>query len=236
MLMRFVAPSLFGLMQKHTPRLEARSSSWQQDALRFKARDSNLFSPDCVRYSGQMTVRNVRHSRAPREPQPGEWIKPAQFANIVRLTPLVAIDLIARSPDGRVLVGRRTNEPAKDLFFVPGSRISKNETRAAAFRRITQEELGVEMSIETATFVGVYDHIYPTNRFGRSGFGTHYVTLAYELAFAQDIASLPTDQHGEYLWMTPAELLRSVEVHENTKAYFTPNAIGVGPNTSRIAK
>ena len=60
-------------------------------------------------------------------------IEAREFANVIRLTPLVAIDLIVRSPQQRVLVGRRINEPAKGLLFVPGSRISKNETRTRAF-------------------------------------------------------------------------------------------------------
>ena len=154
------------------------------------------------------------------EPKPGEWIAPEEFANVIRLTPLVAIDLIVRSPQQRVLVGRRVNEPAKGLLFVPGSRISKNETRAAAFKRITLEELGVVVPIEQARFVGVYEHLYSTNRFERVGFGTHYIVLAHELRLVVDPAKLPTDQHGEYLWLTPDEILHSDEVHENTKAYF----------------
>jgi len=81
------------------------------------------------------------------EPKPGEWIPKDEFAEVVRLTPLIAIDLIVQSPEGRVLVGRRINEPAKGLLFVPGSRISKNETRAAAFKRVSREELGVELPI-----------------------------------------------------------------------------------------
>jgi colanic acid biosynthesis protein WcaH len=142
------------------------------------------------------------------------------FENIVRLTPLVAIDVIARARDGRTLLGRRINEPAKNVFFVPGSRITKNESLAAAFRRITREELGVELSIEAARFRGAYEHMYPTNRFEKEGFGTHYITLAYEIEVALDVAALPRDQHGEYVWMSPTELLESPEVHENTKAYF----------------
>ena len=155
-----------------------------------------------------------------REPKPGEWISPNDFANVIRLTPLVAIDLIVHATNGRILVGRRINEPAKGMLFVPGSRISKNETRATAFARITREELGVEVPIERARLVGAYDHIYPTNRFQHSGFGTHYVTLAHELRMELDPARLPTDQHAEYRWLTPAEILASAEVHENTKVYF----------------
>jgi colanic acid biosynthesis protein WcaH len=177
-------------------------------------------------------MSQYRHKRTHREPEPGEWLKPAEFAKIVRLTPLVAVDLIVRSPEGRVLVGRRTNEPAKGLLFVPGSRISKNETRSAAFRRITREELGVRLELEMARFVGVFEHIYTTNRFEQPGFGTHYITLAYELALDLDLALLPKEQHGEYLWLTPVELLRSVEVHQNTKAYFLPNSPGgASPST-----
>ena len=155
-----------------------------------------------------------------REPKPGEWIAPNEFAEVIRLTPLVAIDLIVRSPEAKVLVGRRVNEPAKGLLFVPGSRISKNETRSAAFKRVTREELGTEMPIDQSRFMGVYEHLYPTNRFERAGFGTHYIVLAHELRLALDPMKLPTDQHGEYLWLTPEEILRSPQVHDNTKAYF----------------
>jgi len=154
------------------------------------------------------------------EPKPGEWIAPDEFANVIRLTPLVAIDLIVRSPEGRVLIGRRNNEPAKGLFFVPGSRISKNETLAVAFKRITREELGREVSMQQSRFVGVYEHLYATNRFERPGFGTHYIVLAHELDLALNLSALPVDQHEEYLWLRPEELLGSDQVHANTKAYF----------------
>ena len=157
------------------------------------------------------------------EPKPGQWLQPADFNSIVRLTPLVAIDLIVRSPDGRVLVGRRNNEPAKGRFFVPGGRITKNETLAAAFRRISLVELGMEKTMEQARFLGVYEHFYATNNLEQPGFGTHYVTLAYEVTTPMQAASLPKEQHAEYRWQTEAELLRCPEVHENTKAYFTPS-------------
>ena len=164
------------------------------------------------------------------EPQPGQWMSPEEFENVIRLTPLVAIDLVVRSPEGRILVGRRIFEPAKDLFFVPGGRITKNEARSAAFRRISREELGTELTLENARFLGVHDHLYKTNRFGKQGFGTHYVTLAYEVQLPQTML-LPKDQHGEYAWMTPQELLGSTEVHENTKVYFRPTLAGVDLST-----
>jgi colanic acid biosynthesis protein WcaH len=154
------------------------------------------------------------------EPEPGARLAPADFENVIKLTPLVSIDMVIRSSDGRVLVGRRNYEPAKGCFFVPGGRITKNETVAAAFRRLTLDELGVEKQIEEARFLGVYEHFYPTNRFERGAFGTHYVVLGYELTSPVEDALLPKEQHGEYAWRTEAELLNSPEVHKHTKAYF----------------
>jgi len=155
------------------------------------------------------------------EPKPGERLEPEDFNSVVRLTPLVAIDMIVRSSDGRVLVGRRNNEPAKGSFFVPGGRITKNETLAAAFRRISLAELGAEKKLEEARFLGVYEHFYRTNNLEQPGFGTHYVTLAYEVTSPVQAELLPKDQHGEYAWKTEAELVGSPEVHQNSKAYFT---------------
>jgi colanic acid biosynthesis protein WcaH len=167
-----------------------------------------------------MSIARKRAGSAPREPKPGQWLEAQDFAAVVRLTPLVSMDLVVRAPDGRVLVGRRVNEPAKNRFFLVGGRITKNESRAAAFRRLTREELGVELEISQARFLGVYDHFYPTNRFEQNGFGTHYVVLGYELNGFVESAALPKEQHAEYAWMSKDELLASPDVHENTKAYF----------------
>ena len=156
------------------------------------------------------------------EPKAGARLEPGDFGNVIRLTPLVAIDMIVRSPDGRVLVGRRTKEPAKGSLFVPGGRITKNETLAAAFKRISLAELGVEKTMEEARFRGVYENIYSTNGLEQPGYGTHYITLAYEVTSPVQDSSLPKDQHAEYVWKTEAEILSSPEVHEHTKAYLQP--------------
>ena len=172
----------------------------------------------------QVSLRRMNgesvHNNGFLEPKPGQWLAAEDFERIVRLTPLVSIDLVVRAPNGRLLVGRRKHEPAKGTFFVPGGRITKNETRAAAFQRLTRDELGVKLEIEQARFLGVYDHFYPTNRFERPGFGTQYVVLAYEIKMPLQITSLPNEQHGEYRWLEPDEALRSPEVHPNTQAYL----------------
>lgn len=159
-------------------------------------------------------------------PQDGSYFLPAaDFATVIRSTPLVSIDFIIRRPDGAVLVGRRHNEPARDSWFVPGGRIRKNERLDAAFQRLLATETGFIAARSDATPVGVYEHLYDTNALGDPAFGTHYVVIAYELKVAQDAVPVADSQHARFCWRTPADLLGDAEVHPNTKAYFpAPNS------------
>src|SRR6266436_8013404 len=94
-----------------------------------------------------------------------------EFIAIVERAPLISIDLIVRNCSGQVLLGLRKNEPAKNSWFVPGGRIYKDESIETAFRRISQGELGFCQPVEDAFFLGVFEHLYPTNFAEKNGFG-----------------------------------------------------------------
>jgi colanic acid biosynthesis protein WcaH len=143
-----------------------------------------------------------------------------KFSYIVRCAPLPSLDLIIRDSDGRVLVGFRTNEPAKNYYFVPGGVIRKNESIELAFARILRAETGCRASFSDARFLGVFQHFYSTNRFGDPSYGTHYIVLAYELQLDHCPAIVLDAQHSESKWMAEADLVSAGDVHENTKAYF----------------
>jgi colanic acid biosynthesis protein WcaH len=143
------------------------------------------------------------------------------FLDVVRLTPLVSIDLISTDGHGRVLVGQRRNRPARGTWFVPGGRIQKDETLDAAFTRIVEDELGISsMERSAARFYGVFEHRYGDNFAGEPGISTHYIVLAYTLGLTGRAPIGRFDQHSRYAWLPPAELLSRDDVHENTKAYF----------------
>jgi colanic acid biosynthesis protein WcaH len=143
-----------------------------------------------------------------------------KFLQVVRLAPLVSIDLIIRDNDRKVFVALRTNEPAKGVYFVPGGCIRKNETIEAAFTRLLKNETGCSTNFAAARFLGVFQHFYPTNRFGLRNLDTHYVVLAYEVLFDHCPRITLDSQHSIYKWMTEFELKFSSDVHENTKTYF----------------
>ena len=159
-------------------------------------------------------------SDPPPLPSPPAYLSHDDLRQVVRLAPLVAIDLIVRNAQGEVLLGLRNNEPAKAWYFVPGGMILKNEPLRAAFARILKAETNLAGAFEDARLLGVYEHFYPNNRFGEAGYGTHYVVLGYALEIADRAALKQDDQHSELRWWQEADLLASPKVHPNTKAYF----------------
>lgn len=151
--------------------------------------------------------------------QSSPWLDKAQFQQIVAATPLISLDLIVRNSQGQVLLGRRLNRPAQGYWFVPGGRVRKDERLDAAFLRLTQEELGLAASRDSARLLGPYEHFYADN-FSGTEFTTHYVVLGYELAWQGQQDALPISQHDQYRWFEVADLLQDPSVHQHTKNYF----------------
>ncbi|EPV8684695.1 GDP-mannose mannosyl hydrolase [Enterobacter hormaechei] len=141
------------------------------------------------------------------------------FKTIVANTPLISIDLIIFDKTGKALLGQRHNRPAQNCWFVPGGRIFKDESFEDAFKRITEEELGVKLFLSDAEFYGVYEHFYDDN-FSGEEFSTHYVVHAYRLTLNPEMLILPQIQHSDYQWFNHDSLLSNQAVHQFTKNYF----------------
>jgi colanic acid biosynthesis protein WcaH len=153
-------------------------------------------------------------------PTPDPPLLPEQdFLEVVARTPLISIDLVVSDAAGRILLGLRRNAPARGSWFVPGGIVRKNERLDAAYTRIARNELGATLRRADARFLGVYQHFYEENCGGRPGFGTHYVVLAHALSGPEPL-SPPPDQHKDYRWLKPAELLVDAGVHGYSKDYF----------------
>ena len=149
------------------------------------------------------------------------FLRQDDFATVVRSTPLISIDLIVENARGEFLLGKRLNRPAQGDWFVPGGRVQKDEPLHAAFERLTQAELGLRLPMSAGEFYGVWQHFYDDN-FSEEAFSTHYVVLGFRLRVQEADLQLPDAQHDAYRWMTPAVLLASDDVHDNTRAYFMP--------------
>ncbi|MFF7056293.1 GDP-mannose mannosyl hydrolase [Achromobacter spanius] len=147
------------------------------------------------------------------------------FRHVVENAPLISIDLILKNLHDQVLLGLRTNRPAKGSWFVPGGRVRKGESIAMAFSRLAKEELGTDHELRHASFLGVYEHFYDDSVFGAdaSQDGTHYIVLGYQVSDVSTnfvSGASGNTQHIRLKWWGIREALLSTDVHEYTKAYL----------------
>ena len=149
------------------------------------------------------------------------FLNKEDFANAVRTTPLISLDFIIENEFGEFLVGKRTNRPAQEYWFVPGGRVLKDETLEQAFMRLTEEEIGQQFPITHGQFFGVWQHFYEDN-FSGSSFTTHYVVLGFRLKINTSTSMLPSKQHDTWRWAKTDELIADGNVHNNMQVYFNP--------------
>lgn len=153
------------------------------------------------------------------------------FNMVVKSTPLISIDLIVRNDQEEILLGLRKNKPAEGFWFVPGGRVCKNESIGNAFKRLTFAELGIEIPISSARYLGLYEHFYEDSIFTddlvENPVSTHYVVNAFEVVLSEtkgldknSFKVLPKDQHDEYCWFTEDQLLKDERVHLHSKWYL----------------
>lgn len=146
-----------------------------------------------------------------------------RFKQVVRDSVLVALDLLIVNDHAEVLVGRRSNPPAKDWLFVPGGRVYKDERLVEALQRISIAETGVDLSRVKGRLYGVYEHLYPDNGFEEAGISTHYAVVACWFENCAPIPAPGDHQHVDFQYMSIPELLSHPQVHAYTRNYFLRN-------------
>ena len=128
------------------------------------------------------------------------FIEDSKWKICVQNVPIYAIDLIIFFKNGKLLMGKRINNPAKNYFFVPGGRILKDESRKEAFKRITKQEIGLECDIDKSKFLGIYEHFYSNSKWNEKRISTHYIVEARFLEFQRYEKSNfnLTNQHSSF--------------------------------------
>ncbi|MFO1379088.1 MAG: GDP-mannose mannosyl hydrolase [Chitinivorax sp.] len=140
---------------------------------------------------------------------------------MVQKTLPVSLDLLIRRPDGSALLGQRT--PTGAGFLVCSRRrVNKDETIAAALRRISLRELGVDL-MTAAGLLGVYEH-FTLNFAGADGVRQPTMScwrIALKLRLI--LIKPADDQHDSLKWWKIEPLSVAADVHPYTQAYFQRN-------------
>ena len=155
------------------------------------------------------------------------YLKKESFRNIVKFSPIAAIDLCILNKSNEILLGKRINPPAKNLFFVPGGRIRKGETLFIATKRILNSEISYDITKEKfnkINLLGVFEHFYEDNFTGDNSFSSHYIVIAYKIPLDiinKSKSNILNNQHEEYIWYNKKNFNdKDIKIHTYSKAYI----------------
>lgn len=145
-------------------------------------------------------------------------LETAIFKSIVKNSPLVSIDLCLIH-NGKILLGKRTNEPLKGRWFTPGGRILKNEPWQECMRRVAYSELGLAIEdLPSFTLMGIWDHFYE-NSVMDENISTHYVNLSHYCILEERPSLFIDQQHDDLKWFDLDEVAGKNNFHEYMQIY-----------------
>ena len=79
------------------------------------------------------------------------------YKDILKVLPVLTVDLIVRTAQEEFVLVKRKSHPLKDRFWTPGGRIYKGETAQQAAKRKCLEELGLETELKNWSFIGFFE-------------------------------------------------------------------------------
>jgi colanic acid biosynthesis protein WcaH len=142
----------------------------------------------------------------------------SSFQFIVQNTPLVSID-ICLVYKGKILLGRRNNQPLKGEWFTPGGRIFKNEPWQECIRRVVGSELGMTINDPTDfKLMGVWDHFYEISVMDEN-VSTHYVNLPHYCTLKERPKLVMDQQHNDLAWFNLKDVISNDGFHQYMRNY-----------------
>jgi colanic acid biosynthesis protein WcaH len=95
------------------------------------------------------------------------------YSKIIDAMPILCVDIVIKDMD-RFLLVKRTREPLKGRWWVPGGRVWKGETITSATKRKIKEELGINVKVLEP--IGYYERHFKESELGLES-GIHTVSI-----------------------------------------------------------
>jgi ADP-ribose pyrophosphatase YjhB (NUDIX family) len=135
------------------------------------------------------------------------YIPEDEYAKILAWLPILCVDCLI-SHEGKCLLLRRTNEPAKGQYWFPGGRICKNETiRDAALRKV-REEVGLDCNFENV--ISIEETMFA--QVGGMACDIHTVNICCLLTTSTPDNVMIDTFHDDYIWANIEQALE-LKVH-----------------------
>lgn len=125
------------------------------------------------------------------------FLSDEDYYKFLSTMPIVCVDcLVRRKSDGKYLLVKRKNEPLKDLYWVPGGRLHKNEKLVDAVKRKMKEEIGVD--VEILKHIGYFEEFFEKTEQNAQG-GVHSISMVYLVEPKSEDIKLD-DQSDDWGW------------------------------------
>ena len=129
-----------------------------------------------------------------------EKLSKKEFKEIFSKVPRICVDLVIKTEDG-VLFTKRSIEPFKKTWHLPGGGVLLNETLEEASKRIAKRELNLDINLKES--IGQIEHLYEKCE----GIKRHSISIVFLAEMASKEIKLNEDAE-DYLF--------SKKIPENT--------------------
>lgn len=136
------------------------------------------------------------------------YLSDADYAQALRVFVISCVDLFVVC-EGRVLLGKRQQEPQPDWWII-GGKMNPGESRTATAIRKAREELGVDLSGSVFEFLGSFDYAWSTSAQG-GPCAVSATTYVVEVIREQADAIILNKEYAGMKWVEPMDVLLAGE-------------------------
>jgi colanic acid biosynthesis protein WcaH len=136
------------------------------------------------------------------------FIPKEEYDKILECLPILCVDCVI-TYEGKCLLLRRANEPAKGHYWFPGGRINKGELIAdAAIRKACEE---TSLTCQFDKIISIEETMFP--REGNMVCDVHTVNVCCHLVTLSQENIRVDNNHDDYVWANIEQALQ-LKVHE----------------------
>lgn len=128
------------------------------------------------------------------------YLEGTEYERIIRVFPRVCVDLLVADSEGRVLLLKRTNEPAIGQWWFPGGRVHIGETRLQAAQRKLRQECSLHIDAEALQERGSFDLFFEIE-----GDRVHDVTILFRVQVPNATDIVTDAEASAYGWFMPGD-------------------------------
>lgn len=150
------------------------------------------------------------------------------YTSMLDLLMIVCVDIVVMLPDGRILIGKRSREPAKRWWII-GGRMWRGESFEEAAARNILRELGISITNLNRFKMLVTNSYQWDTRAQKGKGGCHVVAITMVLKITQKEAGRikPNDEYASTKWTDPLVIYNDKRLHQALrdialKAMFFP--------------